>query len=117
MADCLFCRIVSGTIPSKRVFEDDRCLAFEDVNPQSPTHVLVVPRRHVATLNELPTLGDEGETLVGHLLRVAAEIAKTRGHDGPGYRVVVNCNAQAGQTVFHLHVHLLAGRQMSWPPG
>jgi histidine triad (HIT) family protein len=117
MADCLFCKIRDGQIPSKRVWEDDRCFAFEDINPQAPTHVLVVPRQHVATLNDLPALGAEGEGLVGHLVSVASQIAAQRGHAAPGYRVVMNTNAGAGQTVFHLHLHLLGGRQLGWPPG
>ncbi|MHB8417862.1 MAG: histidine triad nucleotide-binding protein [Myxococcales bacterium] len=117
MADCLFCKIRDGQIPSRGVFQDDRCFAFEDINPQAPTHVLVVPREHVATLNDLPALGAAGEGLVGHLVQVASQIASQRGHAAPGYRVVLNCNAAAGQTVFHLHLHLLGGRQLGWPPG
>lgn len=113
-ANCLFCRIAAGEIPAKIVFEDDRCVAFEDINPQAPTHVLVVPRQHIATLNDL-TAGQED--LVGHLVTAARGIAAARGHADPGYRVVMNCNAAAGQTVFHVHLHLLGGRSLSWPPG
>lgn len=111
---CLFCRIVAGEIPSKRVHEDDRLYAFADINPQAPLHVLVVPKRHIATLNDL---GPDDDGLVGAMVRCAASIAKAQGFDGPGYRTVFNCNAQAGQTVFHVHLHVLAGRPLTWPPG
>jgi len=111
---CLFCRIVAGEIPAKKVFEDDRVVAFEDINPQAPMHVLVVPRRHVATLNDLDGTHDG---LVGAMVRRAAAIAAERGHAERGYRTVFNCNAEAGQTVFHLHLHVLGGRPMVWPPG
>lgn len=112
--DCLFCRIVTGDIPAKIVREDEHAIAFEDISPQAPTHVLVVPRRHVATLNDL-TPADE--VLVGHLVALARDIAHERGHADAGYRTVFNCNADAGQTVFHIHLHLLGGRTLSWPPG
>jgi len=111
---CLFCKIIAGEIPASKVYEDDRLIAFNDINPQAPMHVLVVPKRHVATLNDLAAADDE---LVGSMLRTAASIAKERGFDGSGYRTVFNCNAQAGQTVFHIHLHLLGGRSMTWPPG
>jgi histidine triad (HIT) family protein len=114
MADCLFCKIAAKQIPSKVVFEDADCLAFEDLNPQAPTHVLVIPKRHLANCNDL-TPADEA--LAGHLLAVAAQVARDRGHAAKGYRVVLNTNADAGQTVFHLHAHLLGGRAMGWPPG
>jgi histidine triad (HIT) family protein len=112
--DCLFCKIAAGDIPATIVREDATALAFEDVNPQAPLHVLVVPRRHIATLNELT---DDDEALIGHLVGMARDIARDRGLDGKGYRTVFNCNADAGQTVFHIHLHLLAGRNLSWPPG
>ena len=112
--DCLFCKIVNGEIPASLVYEDDRLVAFRDLNPQAPTHVLVIPRRHIATLNELST---EDEPIVGEMVRRAAAIAKALGHDETGYRTVINCNGDAGQTVFHIHLHLLAGRAMTWPPG
>jgi histidine triad (HIT) family protein len=114
MSDCLFCKIGDGLIPSARVFEDDRCFAFRDINPQAPTHVLVVPRRHIPTLNDL-TPEDEG--LVGHLIAVAAQIARDEGHSESGWRTLFNVNAGAGQTVFHIHLHVLGGRPFGWPPG
>ena len=110
---CLFCRIIAGEIPASKVYEDERLVAFNDINPQAPTHVLVVPRRHIATLNDLQP-GDDA--LVGEMTRRAAAIAQERGLGG-GYRTVFNCNADAGQTVFHIHLHLLGGRKLSWPPG
>ena len=111
---CLFCRIIAGEIPAARVYEDDQVIAFNDINPQAPMHVLVVPKRHVATLNEL---SDADDALVGAMVRAGAKVAKHAGHDGPGFRTVFNCNAQAGQTVFHIHLHVLGGRVMAWPPG
>jgi histidine triad (HIT) family protein len=111
---CLFCRIVAGEIPARTVFEDDDLVAFEDIAPQAPMHVLVVPRTHVATLNELTA---EHDALVGRLLRRGAAIARERGYAERGYRAVFNCNAEAGQSVFHLHLHVLGGRPMAWPPG
>jgi histidine triad (HIT) family protein len=114
VADCLFCRIVAGQIPATIVYKDDRLIAFKDINPQAPTHMLIVPRRHVASLNEL-TAEDDG--LVGEMIRTAAALATEHGHADRGYRVVFNTNADAGQTVFHIHLHLLAGRHMTWPPG
>ncbi|MCU0225470.1 MAG: histidine triad nucleotide-binding protein [Acidobacteria bacterium] len=112
--NCLFCKIVDGKIPAKIVHDDALCVAFEDLNPQAPVHVLVVPRKHVATTNDLLP---EDEPMVGHLVTVAAEIAKARGVDGSGYRTALNCNRGAGQSVFHLHLHLLGGRSFAWPPG
>ena len=114
MSTCLFCKIIAGEIPASKVYEDDRLIAFNDINPQAPMHVLVVPRKHVATLNELTAAEDD---LVGAMVRAGAAIAKDRGCDGPGFRTVFNCNAQAGQTVFHIHLHVLGGRVMTWPPG
>jgi histidine triad (HIT) family protein len=111
---CLFCRIVAGEIPSKKVYEDDTLVAFEDISPQAPLHVLVVPRAHVATLNDLDPSHD---ALVGAMVRRAAALAAERGYDARGYRTVLNCNADGGQTVFHIHLHLLAGRTFTWPPG
>jgi histidine triad (HIT) family protein len=111
---CLFCKIVSGEIPAAVVYQDDHIVAFNDINPQAPTHVLVVPRRHVASLNDLQ---DGDETLVGAMVRAAAAIARERGIAASGFRTVFNTNGDAGQTVFHIHLHLLGGRPMAWPPG
>ena len=111
---CVFCRIAAGEIPSTIVYQDDRLVAFEDTNPQAPMHVLIVPRQHIATLNDLePALDD----LIGSMLRRAAALAAAKGYDSRGYRTVFNCNAEAGQTVFHIHLHVLAGRRFGWPPG
>jgi histidine triad (HIT) family protein len=111
---CLFCRIIAGEIPSSKVYEDDEVFAFNDINPQAPLHVLVVPKRHIATVNDLAP-GDGA--LIGTLVRRAAAIAAEKGYAERGYRTVFNCNAEAGQTVFHVHLHLLAGRALGWPPG
>ena len=111
---CLFCKIIDGAIPAIRVYEDDHVIAFNDINPQAPMHVLVVPKRHIATLNDL---SDADDGLVGAMVRVGTKVAKERGHDGPGFRTVFNCNGQAGQTVFHIHLHVLGGRALTWPPG
>ena len=114
MTDCLFCRLVAGDIPATIVHQSDHLVAFKDITPQAPTHVLIVPRRHVGTLNDLSPADD---ALVGEMVRTAAAIAKESGHADRGYRTVFNCNADAGQTVFHLHLHVLGGRKMTWPPG
>ncbi|AOV17279.1 histidine triad nucleotide-binding protein [Acidihalobacter aeolianus] len=114
MSDCLFCRIVAGEIPAEPVYQDEDVLAFRDINPQAPLHVLVVPRRHIATLNDL-TPDDAG--VVGTMHLAAARIAAEHGLAEAGYRTVFNCNEQAGQTVFHLHLHVLGGRALGWPPG
>jgi histidine triad (HIT) family protein len=111
---CLFCRIVSGEIPATKVHEDERMVAFADVNPQAPMHVLIVPREHIASLNDVTEAHDE---LVGAMLRRAAALARERGYADRGFRTVFNCQAGAGQTVFHLHLHVLAGRTFNWPPG
>jgi histidine triad (HIT) family protein len=114
MADCLFCKIIAGEIPGSVVYQDDHVVAIKDINPQAPTHILVLPRRHIATLNDL-TPGDD--SIVGEMTRRAAALARERGHADGGYRTVFNCNADAGQTVFHIHLHLLGGRTFRWPPG
>lgn len=114
MADCLFCRIARKDIPSKIVYEDDQVVAFEDINPQAPEHTLVVPKKHLATFNDV---GAGDEPLLGHMLVVAAGIAKDKGLHEKGYRLVGNCLESAGQSVFHIHVHLLGGRRFTWPPG
>jgi histidine triad (HIT) family protein len=112
--DCLFCRIASGAIPADTVKQSDDWVAFRDINPQAPTHVLIIPREHIATLND----ADPGHAeLLGRLLLAAKEIAADEGIAEDGYRTVANCNAGAGQSVFHIHVHLLGGRVMGWPPG
>lgn len=111
---CLFCRIVAGEIPAAKVFEDDRLIAFNDINPQAPMHVLVVPKTHIPTLNDLKVSHD---ALAGEMIRRAAAIAAERGYAESGYRTVFNCNAGAGQTVFHIHLHVLGGRPLAWPPG
>jgi histidine triad (HIT) family protein len=111
---CLFCRIIAGEIPSSKVFEDRDLFAFNDINPQAPLHVLIVSKKHIATTNDLAV---DDEALVGKLVRRAAAIAKENGYDQRGYRTVLNCNSEAGQTVFHIHLHLLAGRHLGWPPG
>jgi histidine triad (HIT) family protein len=112
--DCLFCRIIAGEIPADIVHKDDRSLAFRDINPQAPTHILVIPREHIESLDEA---GQRDEATLGHLLRVAARLANQEGLSESGYRTVVNTGAGAGQSVFHLHLHVLGGRQMTWPPG
>ncbi len=112
--NCLFCKIAAGEIPSEKVYEDDICIAFDDINPQAPTHVLIVPREHLASLDKAEK--NHKETL-GHLLLTAADIARDKGFAEDGYRVVINTNADGGQTVFHLHVHLLGGRSFVFPPG
>ena len=114
MQDCLFCKIIAGQIPGKIVYQDDKVGAFRDINPQAPMHVLVVPRRHIDSLNELSA---EDDGLVGELVRRGAAIAAEHGHAERGYRTVFNCNAEAGQTVFHIHLHVLGGRRLGWPPG
>ncbi len=113
--DCLFCKIVAGEIKADIVYETDHLLAFRDINPQAPTHVLIIPRRHVATINDVAVA--EAEDEIGRLFAAAAHIARLEGIADDGYRAVMNCNEAAGQTVFHLHLHLLGGRNLSWPPG
>jgi histidine triad (HIT) family protein len=112
--DCLFCKIINREIPAKIVYEDDRVLAFNDINPQAPTHVLVVPKRHIGTLSDL-TPEDDG--IVGEVVRRGAAIADERGIAAAGFRAVFNTNKEAGQTVFHIHLHVIGGRPMHWPPG
>ena len=114
MPDCLFCKIAARETAADVVYEDERLVAFHDIAPRAPTHVLIVPRRHVSTLNDLTAADDD---LIGAMVRLAARIAAERGHAEAGYRTVFNCNAAAGQSVFHIHLHLLAGRDLAWPPG
>ena len=110
----IFGKILRGEIPSDRVYEDDQCVAFRDINAAAPTHVLIIPRKYIPTLNDI---AEEDEPLIGHMVRVASKIAKDEGIAEDGFRLVVNCNPQGGQTVYHLHMHVLGGRGMSWPPG
>ena len=112
MPDCLFCKIIDGEIPAGKVQENDRFFAFRDINPQAPTHVLAIPKQHVATLNDA-----DDAALMGELLLFARDVAKAEGLADDGYRVVINTNAGAGQTVFHIHAHVLGGRPLGWPPG
>jgi histidine triad (HIT) family protein len=109
---CLFCRIVAGEIPSTKVAESERCLAFRDIGPQAPTHVLVIPKAHYDSVNDL-----DDAALMGEIMAMAKAVAKTEGAAAAGYRLVVNTGADGGQSVGHLHMHVLAGRQMGWPPG
>jgi len=110
----IFGKLLRGEIPSDRVFEDERCIAFRDINPAAPTHILVIPRKYIRTIDEAT---EEDEALVGHLVLVATRVARALGVAEDGYRLVMNCGEGGGQTVFHIHLHLLAGRPLSWPPG
>lgn len=112
--DCLFCGIANKEIPAEIVFESEHVVAFRDINPHAPTHILIIPRVHIATINDLQP---GQEAAVGQLFQAARQIAREEGIADDGYRVAMNCNAAAGQTVFHLHLHLLGGRQLGWPPG
>ncbi len=113
-SDCLFCKIIAEEIPAEIVYESADAIAFRDINPQAPTHVLIVPRRHIATINELENSDTDA---VGQLFLAARDIARQEGFADDGYRVTMNCNGAAGQTVFHIHLHLLGGRNFTWPPG
>ena len=112
MTHCLFCKMVAGVIKPDVVFEDDTVLAFRDINPQAPVHILIIPKVHIATLNDL-----DNTLMAGQLLQTAVKLAKREGLSEDGYRTVFNCNKKGGQEVYHLHLHLLGGRQMTWPPG
>lgn len=112
--DCLFCKVVAGTIPAEFLYQDEAVVAFTDINPHAPHHILIVPRKHIATINDL-TVDDNA--LVGQMFQAAKKLAQQLGVAEEGYRVVMNCNAGAGQTVFHIHLHFLGGRHFSWPPG
>lgn len=114
MTDCLFCKIRDGDIPAEILFENEDVLAFQDVNPHAPVHILIIPKKHISTVNDM---ADGDDLIMGKLFTAAKSIAAQQGVEDDGYRMVVNCNQQAGQTVFHIHMHLLAGRNMSWPPG
>ncbi len=112
--NCLFCKIIAGEIPSAKVYEDETCVAFSDISPQAPTHILIIPREHIDSLDKAEKSNKE---TLGHLLLTAAEIAREKGFAEDGYRTVINTNSDGGQTVFHLHVHLLGGRPFVFPPG
>ena len=114
MNECLFCKMVSGDIPCEKVYENELILSFRDIDPKAPTHILIIPKKHIETLNEI---NENDQDLLGELLLMAKKIAKDEGIDASGYRTVFNCNADSGQTVFHIHMHLLGGRLMAWPPG
>jgi len=114
MNECLFCKMVSGVIPCDKVHENENVLAFRDIDPKAPTHILIIPKKHITTLNEI---NENDQDLLGELLLTAKKIAKDEGIDASGYRTVFNCNSDGGQTVFHIHMHLLGGRPMAWPPG
>ncbi len=114
MTDCIFCKIAAGEIPANIVYEDEHVIGFHDLNPQAPIHILLIPRKHIATINDLQA---EDDIILGRLYRAAAQVAQQEGLSQEGYRTVMNCNAAGGQTVFHIHLHLLGGRQMTWPPG
>ena len=112
--DCLFCSIIAGEIPAEIIYRDERSLAFRDINPQAPVHALVIPREHIESLDEA---SQKDEAFLGHLLRVAARVANEHGLSESGYRTVINTGAGAGQSVFHLHLHIIGGRALTWPPG
>ena len=114
MFGCVFCRIAAHEKPAKIYYEDERCLVIQDTNPQAPVHLLVIPRKHIASLNQTM---EEDKTLLGHMMMLIKRMAKEQGIDGMGYRTVINTNAEAGQTIYHLHIHILGGRVMRWPPG
>ncbi len=114
MVDCLFCKIINKEINSDILFEDDDVLAFRDINPQAPTHILIVPQKHISTINDLQ---QEDEALTGKIILTAQSLVKQENIDENGYRLVFNCNSEGGQEVYHIHLHLLGGRRMQWPPG
>ena len=114
MTDCIFCKIAAGEIPAAKLYDDGEVLAFRDINPEAPVHLLVIPRRHIATLNDLT---EADAALIGRLYLAAKRVATESGVADSGYRTVINCNRAAGQIVFHVHLHLLAGRELGWPPG
>ena len=113
MCECIFCKIAAREIPANILYEDDLCMVFEDINPQAPIHLLVIPKKHIASLND----AEDDNDLLGHLLGVVVRVAKEKKLAESGYRTVINTNADAGQTVFHLHIHVLGGRYLDWPPG
>jgi histidine triad (HIT) family protein len=114
MDECIFCKIINKEIPAKIVYEDDRILAFDDINPQAPVHVLLIPKEHFASLNDIP---EEKKGLLGHIMSKARQVAQEKGVKESGYRIVLNTARDSGQDVFHIHFHVLGGRRMTWPPG
>ncbi len=114
MSDCIFCKIIEKKIPARIIYEDDYAIAFEDVNPQAPVHTLVIPRKHISTLLDIK---EEDNNLLGHIFKIANKIAIDKDIAKRGFRVVTNCNPESGQTVYHIHFHILGGRHMHWPPG
>lgn len=114
MSNCIFCKILSRELPGKIIYEDDICVAFDDINPQAPVHVLIVPREHIPTFNDLT---ENNKEMIGHLCMVVNKIAEIKKIKEPGFRIVINCNPAGGQMVYHLHIHVMGGRHMSWPPG
>ncbi len=114
MSDCIFCKIIKKEIPAKIIYEDDKVIAFEDINPQAPVHLLVVPRKHIPTLLDLKL---EDNQLIGHIFLTTNNLAKNKGISVSGFRTVFNCNKDAGQAVYHIHLHIFGGRRMAWPPG
>ena len=114
MSNCLFCKIIEKQVPAKIMYEDDLCLAFEDVNPQAPVHVLVIPKKHIPTLLDL---NEQDNNLMGHLIGISNKIARDKGIAERGFRLIINCNPESGQTVYHIHLHVIGGRIMQWPPG
>jgi len=114
VSNCIFCKILKKELPCKMVYEDDLCIAFDDINPQAPVHVLIVPREHIPTMNDLK---ENHKELIGHLCMVVNRISEIKKIKDPGFRVVINCNQAGGQMVYHLHIHVMGGRQMTWPPG
>jgi histidine triad (HIT) family protein len=114
MSDCLFCKIINKAIPATVVHEDEHVLAFRDISPKAPAHLLVIPKKHISTINDIQ---EDDKNLLGHMIFTAKQLAQTEGLAEDGYRLVMNCNEDGGQTVFHIHLHVLGGRQMTWPPG
>ncbi|MGH7792349.1 MAG: histidine triad nucleotide-binding protein [Thermodesulfobacteriota bacterium] len=114
MEDCIFCKIVKREIPATLVYEDEISLAFRDITPKAPTHILVIPKKHIRTVVEVK---EEDKPLMGHLISIASGIAKKEGISEKGFRLVINCGLESGQSVWHIHIHLLGGRKMTWPPG
>ena len=114
MSDCIFCKIASGDIPGDIVYQDDRVIAVNDIDPKAPVHILIMPKTHIPSLNEID---DSNKDMLAHILTVAANLAKTKGVAEKGYRIVNNCGVQGGQSVGHIHFHLLGGRNLAWPPG